>query len=169
MSRSLWTVPVSPDWTLPLNDAYAELHVIPQGRGYDLPLTMPPGLSSDSPPRVIRVRWFRPHGRTAYEAGMLPMSLDVTVRPRQQPGRSARESADFAVPQSDELDDIGLRKDLLDIFENRFGAEFPYIDIAELKRDLVTGGGSRFLLLSICGLSAREVFCVPAYANPLTG
>lgn len=85
------------------------------------------------------------------------MTLDVTVRARHSPDSSSRSISDTDPTLPGGAADVALKMDLIDIFERRFGAEFPYIDIAGLKEDVATGRGSQFLLLSICGLAARQV------------
>lgn len=44
---------------------------------------------------------------------------------------------------------------LLDVFAIHFGAQYPCIDIDELRNQISRGDGSKFLLYCLCGLAAR--------------
>lgn len=108
--------------------------------------------NGDPSPRIIRIKWFRPHGPTAFEAGTLPMTLDVMVSPEAP---KVTETTSTALPSPGSATDIALKKHLIDLFETHFGAEFPYVDLNGLREDVDAERSSQFLLLAVCGLAAR--------------
>lgn len=44
---------------------------------------------------------------------------------------------------------------LLDVFTDHFGAQFPCVDVGDIRDQIRRRTGSQFLLYSLCGLAAR--------------
>lgn len=44
---------------------------------------------------------------------------------------------------------------LLNVFDTHFGAQYPCVDVAEMRNQISRQTGSKFLLYCVCGLAAR--------------
>jgi hypothetical protein len=56
---------------------------------------------------------------------------------------------------------------LLDTFDISLGAQFPCVNIRELKAEVVRGEGHSFLIYCVCGIAARYVKpCVSLAEGP---
>lgn len=88
-------------------------------------------------------------------AGRLPMTLDVMLSPHAHGPAEIDSTAPHGMSPVGGANDTALKKHLIDLFETRFGAEFPYLDLNGMREDVDADRGSRFLLLAVCGLAAR--------------
>lgn len=83
------------------------------------------------------------------------MTLDVMLSPNDHGTIEAAPTTHQHTSSVAGATDTALKKHLIDLFETRFGAEFPYVDLKGMREDIDAERGSQFLLLAVCGLAAR--------------
>lgn len=119
------------------------------------PSTSRPATSDEG--RVVKITWWRPHGPTAIAPGLKRLSLKVRVEPQRptypSPSPSGLIGEDLF--RADGMPAAPVMRHLLDIFAERFGAQFPVLDQASLLKDLEAGTGSVFLFNCIAATTAR--------------
>jgi hypothetical protein len=126
--------------------------------------------------RVVKVTWWRPHGRTAIAPGesasativlgswvltgigLKRTTLRVRLDDSQIPG-SAQPGVTFGVTAeligADGVPDQTIMRHLLDLFMVHFGCQFPFVERAKVERDIERQTGSVFLHNSIAAVAAR--------------
>jgi hypothetical protein len=126
--------------------------------------------------RVVKVTWWRPHGRTAIApgkgapativlgawvltgTGLKRTTLRVRLDDSQIPG-SAQPGVSFGVTAeligADGVPDQTIMRHLLDLFMVHFGCQFPFVERAKIERDIERQTGSVFLHNSMAAVAAR--------------
>ncbi|CAK9784515.1 hypothetical protein CC85DRAFT_326061 [Cutaneotrichosporon oleaginosum] len=124
------------------------------------------------PERLVKVSWWRPHGKTAIAPGLKRYTLKVRVHtPREswEKGSPAVTIGTGEVAQEliapDGAPSTPVMQHLLDIFATHFGCQFPFVDRADLETKIESRTASVFLLLSIAAIAAR-FSSHPAIARP---
>lgn len=115
-------------------------------------------LPSNQEGRVVKITWWRPHGPTAIAPGLKRLSLKVRV----EPPRPAPPPFSFSPRMFGEemftpngMPSLPVMRHLLDIFEERFGCQFPVLGHDCLVKELEAGRGSVFLFNTIAATAAR--------------
>jgi hypothetical protein len=111
--------------------------------------------------KTVKVSWWRPHGQTAIAPGLKKYTLRVRV---PSPSPSVPAALVHAhVPSADAADELlgpngpnpAIMLHLLDMFVTHFGCQFPFVERAEVEKQIGGGTGSVFLLLAIAAIAAR--------------
>ncbi|BEI81678.1 hypothetical protein CcaverHIS002_0208380 [Cutaneotrichosporon cavernicola] len=116
------------------------------------------------PDRLVKVSWWRPHGKTAIAPGLKRYTLKVRVHTPQESWEKGSPSVTVStgtgeVAQEligpDGAPSVPIMRHLLEVFATHFGCQFPFVDRADLEAKLEAHTASVFLLLSIAAIAAR--------------
>ncbi|ORX40132.1 hypothetical protein BD324DRAFT_260361 [Kockovaella imperatae] len=130
------------------------------------PVVHPPGKHDKQKPKaddqIVKITWWRPHGKTAIAPGLRKITLKVKIDRQSTTSQNVspiNDLQDFD-PGIDIFEPNGMpvkpiMRHILQIFSTHYECCFPYLDSTSLLQQLETDTGSVFLFNSIAGFVAR--------------
>ncbi|ORX34412.1 major facilitator superfamily domain-containing protein [Kockovaella imperatae] len=100
---------------------------------------------------VMRIKYRRPHGRTAFVPGTLAIPIKVVLQPNQNIQSPATTSSYSGSSQFDP----DLLKNLVSTFASHLGTQYPCIDCHELTLAIDRDPAPSFLLCCVAAMAAR--------------